>query len=491
MCVHEKISNWGYKKFQTEKNKYIYDTYTNRVAQVDENVYETIDLIVENSHSNICEDKIEIIANTKEAVECYQNDENMFQPLPFQDVKFIETNHLKTWERNRLILNVTDDCNLRCDYCIYTEAFPHEYRSFSRTQMSFQTAKLAVDDFLVNSTGRVSINFYGGEPLICYNLIKDVVRYIHSNYGDTERVLFTITTNGALLTSEMLRYFLDSNIMLSVSIDGPAYIHDKYRKDKNGTGSHKYIVDALRAAKAYDADKYKQLVSFQATLNPDLMPINEVIEYFSSDELFSSNTVSLNDMEVPEDGFAFLPDSENESNNSFWPEVLEFAEQNGSIEPTSRTKIIMRYYLSRIYFLHKRLSSKVDLSTGIPLNGCCVPGQSRLFVSVSGEYHVCEKIGEHSESIGNPQNGLQFSKALEYMRSYKELSLEKCQNCWAMHLCGLCYTSLFNSTSKSFSTKDKKKYCGIERASVEDNLVRLMELMEVNPNFVEEYSDNS
>ena len=119
-----------------------------------------------------------------------------------------------------VLLNVTDDCNLRCKYC-FTEHHPN--------YMNLATAKAAVDYVyqnlqekkkIKNTKEKCSIYFFGGEPLLCYNsIIKPIVNYCYNNYSN-ENFSFGLTTNGTLLNKEKIDYFKENNFSILLSFDG-------------------------------------------------------------------------------------------------------------------------------------------------------------------------------------------------------------------------------------------------------------------------------
>ena len=116
----------------------------------------------------------------------------------------------------QLVLQVTKDCNLRCTYCIYSGRF--RTRTHSREYMTEEVALRAVDYFFQRSwnTERVTIGFYGGEPLLNYRLIKQIISYVESHYAE-KRTVFSMTTNLTKLSEAVARYVIDHEVRLHVS----------------------------------------------------------------------------------------------------------------------------------------------------------------------------------------------------------------------------------------------------------------------------------
>ncbi|MCP5049043.1 MAG: radical SAM protein, partial [bacterium] len=134
-------------------------------------------------------------------------------------------------------LEVTQDCNLRCGYCIYHDHFKGK-RNYSRESMSFDVAKKAIDFLKEHSfkSESVSMGFYGGEPLMRFPFIRDCVGYAKEIFNG-KSLSYHITTNGTLITANVADFLLSEGFSILVSLDGPEEIHNKYRKDVNGNGS--------------------------------------------------------------------------------------------------------------------------------------------------------------------------------------------------------------------------------------------------------------
>ena len=129
-------------------------------------------------------------------------------------------------ERYSVILFLTWDCNLRCTYCYETNKC---YRN-----MKFDTAKKGID-FFMNYAKHVHFQFFGGEPLLQFELMKKIAGYLRYYYP--ERYSFNIYTNGTLITDEVLDFFRENKVHLTLSIDGAKYTQDMNRLYKDGQGT--------------------------------------------------------------------------------------------------------------------------------------------------------------------------------------------------------------------------------------------------------------
>ncbi len=149
-----------------------------------------------------------------------------------------------------LVLNLTNQCNLSCQYCYeFGEdkvATPDGKPKF----MDIETAKAAVNFLLEQSTGRdtIHITFFGGETLMNFPLLKQVVGYATDQAtAQGRKIDFSLTTNATLLTPQIIEFLSDNHIGVTVSMDGPAELHDKLRVFANGRGSYDILEPKVRA----------------------------------------------------------------------------------------------------------------------------------------------------------------------------------------------------------------------------------------------------
>ena len=159
------------------------------------------------------------------------------EPIIYGNLK--ETDVLNT-PMSQLILIVTEDCNIRCRYCIYSDNYPH-VKGYSKKNMSFEVAKKAVDAYMALHKKRVEsgyrrkpmLTFYGGEPLLNFDLIKQVVDYCNEMNYDPR---IFMTTNATLMTDEMIDYIIENHIVVTFSLDGFKENNDRNRVFFNERG---------------------------------------------------------------------------------------------------------------------------------------------------------------------------------------------------------------------------------------------------------------
>ncbi|MCL1790268.1 MAG: radical SAM protein [Peptococcaceae bacterium] len=130
------------------------------------------------------------------------------------------------------VLHLTNACNLSCEYCVQPKGLHG-----ARNSMTPETAQKAMDLILSDPANAVGIGFYGGEPLLCRDLMMDTIAYSQSKNIGGKRVHFKLTTNGTLLDEAFLDSAKREGILISISLDGHQEAHDRNRKTHKGQGS--------------------------------------------------------------------------------------------------------------------------------------------------------------------------------------------------------------------------------------------------------------
>jgi uncharacterized protein len=212
---------------------------------------------------------------------------------PYATTKDVES-YISQSGYKQLLLETTQGCNMRCAYCCYSERY-HNTRTHGSQSMSFETARKALDFFMRgfqktcygNPLKKCAISFYGGEPLLNFNLIKDVVQYLKENHGYYE-FDYNITTNALLLSDDILSYLTANNFSIIISLDGDKENHDRNRVTVNGSGSFDEVFDSVSRLRKKSPDYAKFGISMCIDYHTDLV---KLAEFVRENDLF---IVSLN-----------------------------------------------------------------------------------------------------------------------------------------------------------------------------------------------------
>lgn len=331
-----------------------------------------------------------------------------------------------------LTLYITDKCNLRCKYCIYSGAHKNQ-RTHSGRYMTFKTACRAVDYYISNSDrGKpLSISFYGGEPLLEFQTIMKVVEYVRQRKRDRKLNLYC-TTNGVLLKGEIVDFFIKNNIYTTISLDGPQAIHDIYRRDIEGKGTHKIIVENIEAIKCKSKEYYHKNIVYNVVMT-GATDVDELHDYFSS-ELFANLPVRL----VP----VHLPEAEidvNEYQGKGFHELRMKYLRLMSLEK-NHSNIMDTLFSATTKRVRNR---KVGYTTLVDFN-ICVPGRHKLITYPDGKFSICERVND-KVIIGNIDEGIKRNKVYHLMSKYALLLSKHCFKCWAAKLCQICYQHCYIS----------------------------------------------
>lgn len=331
----------------------------------------------------------------------------------------------------KLILQLTQDCNFRCKYCIYSEEINHKQRHHSKKRMSWDTAKAAIDFYGEHSidSSLWHIGFYGGEPLLEFELLKQCVEYAESELKG-KPLLFGITTNASLLKAPVVEYLEEHNVEVLISLDGSRETHDRNRVFSNGKGTYEVIRSNLSEIQR----RYPQYF--------ERMRFNMVVDCDAGIQGYQG---VLQDMKVD-------PDCVNATLIENTDEPIRL--NSGFIQDVEYMKFVSLYEnAAKLSFTGNSLSTKPikdakhRIETHNDLNGMtavaypsgqCVPGKTRLFVNADGEFYPCERVNETTAMcIGSIDAGFNFEKIKELM-NVALITANQCKNCWALHMCTSC-----------------------------------------------------
>ena len=340
----------------------------------------------------------------------------------------------------QLVLQVTQGCNLKCEYCSYSGNYFN--REHANKSMSLETAKKAIDYFISHArdSRHFGISFYGGEPLLEFELIKKCVAYADSR-AEGRKVSYNFTTNGTLLTEEKYEFLVEHDFSLLVSLDGPQEVHDRHRVFAGTTvGSFQSMSENLKKLKAKYPKYYAENISFSTVLDPGY-PLKEICDFTKTDECVRDSRISstlINDVHAKEKNHyteAFVQEYEYEKFK-----VLLW--KLGRLETTDIAPLMRQHFSgfkqAAICFERVEQSELPDKSHR---GGPCIPGVRKLFVDVQGRLFPCERVSETSEiaCIGHIDQGIDEEKALR-MLNIERLTSEDCRNCWAYTMCPTCFT---------------------------------------------------
>lgn len=357
----------------------------------------------------------------------------------------------------KVTLQLTQNCNFRCKYCIYSEESSRRQRSHSTARMSWAVAKQAIDFLWTHSVDSKSVNvgFYGGEPLLEFPLLQRVVEYSEERFSGKE-LTFNITTNGTLLTDEMIHYFQAHNVSMMISLDGPKEINDRNRVFADGRGTYDAVMERIARIKEIAPD-YANTLRISMVMDPenDFDCINAIyLEGDALDRLSIMSTIVSRDYD--EDAVVF---SEEYSWKYEYQRFLAILASFGRFLEDAVSPIAQQSVVSA---LNDNLSieGSPNLKSIDTPSGPCVPGQLRLFVDVNGRFFPCERVSESSSAmcIGTLDRGFDVEQA-DRILNVGCLTEAECIQCWCFRYCTLCAKKA-DDGSNELSAEAKLSSCG-------------------------------
>ncbi|AEY66672.1 Cys-rich peptide radical SAM maturase CcpM [Clostridium sp. BNL1100] len=461
-----------YKLIKTPKKYYVFDRNRNKILNISKEDYEELDKL----------QKKEISENEVGCLPKYQKygylKENVIEEILHPETEYIQ--HYLDHRVQFLILQVTQNCNLRCSYCVYSGEY--ENRVHSNKVMSWELAKKSIDYLYEHSNelDDVHISFYGGEPLLCLDLIKKCVAYVKEAYPD-RNTRYGMTTNGTLLNRKVADFLIKNRFAIAISLDGSKKDHDANRKFANGEGSFDTIVNNIKEIIKYDNEYIKNL-RFNTVLNPK-SDYGAVRNYFASEDIICDVEVGIS-----------LMDSKNYNGDILFSEEFVnlrrydyFLLLMTMIKKLKKDKLpeLMEQFKYGIDLEYSNMGELNSLHRAWHHSGPCMAGAMRMFVNVEGTIYPCEKAVETSEvlMLGKLETGTEADKVAKVMNIGK-LSEKDCKNCWGINWCSLC--AMYAIKDGKFDLATKKSNCINSLIEAEDKLLTFCFLKEFGYNFGKE-----
>lgn len=384
----------------------------------------------------------------------------------------------------QLILEITTGCNFRCKYCIYSEYYPNT-RTHGMDVMDLNVAKRAIDYYFENFKEVLKrnpikqpiISFYGGEPLLHFKRLKEIVEYINNEYKDFETE-YNLTTNGLLFNEEAQEFLMKNRFNILISLDGYKENHDRNRVDAKGDVTFDRVIENInKFVNKYSTGRTSISVCFDYKTD-----LRKMEKFFDDFPLIVTNiaqiqcTNSTYYEQFSEEDRNIMMESYQSIKNDFFKQV-----ENGTIKKDS---FLYRYFGSMYgEFAYHPMGFEVEPEIR-PYTGTCIPGE-KLYVGVDGQLKICEKINS-SFVIGSLDGGLDYSAISDVLNKYNEVLYNKCEKCQISRLCKMCFKDF--DCSKGFS-KDYN-ICVQNKVKLEGMLKDFVDLMEIDPVLFEEITSD-
>ena len=405
-------------KFKLNGFNIVLDVNSGGVHIVDELTYDLLDNVEPPFDEHCPEkvvDKLSISYPADEIESCYQeikelyNDKILFSEDDYEKyAKYSVASPVKA-----MCLNIAHDCNLRCKYCF---ASTGDFGK-GRKLMSFETGKHAIDFLLENSGDRpnLELDFFGGEPLMNFDVVKQIVKYARSREAEFgKKFRFTITTNGLLLDDDKIDFINKEMSNVVLSIDGRKEVNDYFRVRVDGTGCYDKILPMFKKLVAGRGDKEYYVRGTFTNRNLDF-----------SEDVFSLYNEGFDQISVE----PVVGDSDEYAHRKDLPTVFKEYENlaNRIIENEKKG--------GKFNFFHFMLDLDQGPCAIKRLRGCGC-GNDYVAITPDGDIYPCHqfvgideyKMGNIDEGTFNQEMKADFAKAHVY-------SKEECTKCWAKFYC--------------------------------------------------------
>ena len=415
----------------------VLDTCSGSIHVVDDIAYDIIaifeseskeDIIAKMSEKYVGKDDI----TSEDIDECYEQVEGLkemgklFAPDTFENMAG-KLKEKTSGVVKALCLHIAHTCNLNCEYCFASQGKYHGERAV----MSYEVGKQALDFLVANSGTRrnLEVDFFGGEPLMNFEVVKQLVAYARSiEKQHNKNFRFTLTTNGLLIDDDVIEWANKECSNVVLSLDGRKEIHDRFRVDYAGNGSWERIVPLFQKfVKAREGKNYYMRGTFTHA-NPDFLEdIKQMLE--------------LGFTELSMEPVVCAPGDKSELTEEDMPIVFRQYEDLAKL-------MLERDKEGRPFTFYHYM---IDL-TGGPciykrISGCG-SGTEYMAVTPWGDLYPCHQfVGEEAYKLGDIWNGVTNKEKQDEFACCNVYAREECRDCWAKLYCsGGCAANAYHST---------------------------------------------
>ncbi len=378
----------------------------------------------------------------------------------------------KDFPLQSMVLNITNQCNLACTYCYEFGADKIATPQGKAKYMDIETAKASVDFLIAESAHRrmLHITFFGGETLMNFPLLKEVVAYANEKAAAAGKsVGYSLTTNATLLNSDIIQFLSDNGIGVTVSIDGPAEMQDKRRVYRSGKGSYAVVEPRLRAL---IAGHRTRPITARVTLTDGVTDVLKIYRHLKDDLGFA------------EVGFAPVTNS---------------GEQEYAIDDDGMDSVVSQFETLAQEWLEYALRGEMhgftnvsetisELIQGVNKSHPCGAGLGLVGVSPAGDISPCHRFTDaDTHTLGHISTGVDKEKQADFLTRGHIGSKYDCHTCWVRPLCaGGCHHEAFVRYGDTGASN--LHYCDWIRGWTDTVLRIYGEVAAKNPEFLEKFA---
>ena len=414
----------------------VIDTCSGSVHSVDEVAYDIIGMFKNKSEDEICDFILEKYSNMPDVtredillcigdIKALEESGKLYSEDRYEKLAYDYKNNSNVIKA--LCLHVAHTCNLNCSYCFASQG---KYQG-ERAIMSFEVGKRAFDFLIENSGDRknLEVDFFGGEPLMNWDVVKQLVAYARSIEKEhNKNFRFTLTTNGLLINDEVIDFLNKEMSNVVLSLDGRKEVHDLFRRDYAGNGSYDRIIP-----------KFKRLVDARGGKNYYMRGT-----FTHNNVDFTEDILHMADLgftELSMEPVVCAPSDPCALTEEDLPKLFE------QYEILAKEMIKRKREGRPFTFYHYMLDLKNGPCIYKRITGCG-SGTEYMAVTPWGELFPCHQfVGDPKYSLGNIWDGVKNTSCQDEFRSCNAYAREECRDCWAKLYCsGGCAANAYHAT---------------------------------------------
>lgn len=415
----------------------VLDVCSGSVHVVDEVAYDIIAMFEDNTREDIEKALSEKYADreditAKDIAECYAQVESLqkagklFAPDTFEPMAG-KLKEKTAGVVKALCLHIAHTCNLNCSYCFASQG---KYNG-ERAVMSFEVGKRALDFLIENSGTRhnLEVDFFGGEPLMNFQVVKDLVAYARSiEKQHNKNFRFTLTTNGVLVDDDVIEWANKECSNVVLSLDGRKEVHDRFRVDHAGNGSWEKIVPKFQKfVEARGGKDYYMRGTFTHA-NPDFLKDIQTMLDLGFRELSMEPVVC-----APDDPSALT----EEDMSVVMKQYEKLAELMLACDKQNKPFTFYHYMIDLTGgpCIYKRISG-------------CGSGTEYMAVTPWGDLYPCHQfVGDEKFKLGSVWDGVTNTQIQSEFAACNVYAHPECRDCWARLYCsGGCAANAYHAT---------------------------------------------
>ncbi|MBR2286742.1 MAG: thioether cross-link-forming SCIFF peptide maturase [Clostridia bacterium] len=424
-------------QFQLNGCNIVVDTISGAIHAVDEVAYDIISLYKTDSRESITSWILSKYADREDVTEediqlCLDDVEELVRQgkLFTKDTYADIAGTLKARSGDvvkALCLHVAHTCNLNCSYCFASQGRFHGERAL----MSFEVGKQALD-FLMDHSGsrhNLEVDFFGGEPLMNFDVVKQLVAYARSVEKERgKNFRFTLTTNGMLIDDDVIDFANREMSNVVLSLDGRKEVHDRLRVDYAGNGSYDKIVPKFQKLVQARGNEHYYMRGTFTHANPD----------FTKDVFHMAD---LGFTELSMEPVVCAPDDPA----ALTSEDIEIVKQEYEI--LAKDMLRRKKEGHPITFYHYMIDLEGGPCIYKRLSGCG-SGTEYMAVTPWGDLYPCHQfVGDEAYKLGNVWDGITNTNLREEFRACNAYARPECKDCWAKLYCsGGCAANAYHAS---------------------------------------------